>query len=49
MRWSILPMAQVRREGCLARVSFNDARFADGLGRDRFWISAVVPLDPGRC
>ena len=49
MRWSILPMAQVRREGCSARVSFNDARFADGLGRDRFWISAVVPLDPGGC
>lgn len=49
MRWSILPMARVRREGCRARVSFNDARFADGLARDRFWISAMVPFEPERC
>jgi inner membrane protein len=49
MRWSILPMAQVRREGCRAIVSFNDARFAHGLASDRFWISATVPLAPGEC
>ncbi len=48
MRWSILPMARVQRDGCRATVSFNDARFADGLARDRFWVSAVVPTeDPG--
>lgn len=49
LRWSILPVAQVRREGCSAKVSFNDARFSDGLGRDRFWISATVPLKPDEC
>jgi inner membrane protein len=49
MRWSILPMARVRREGCRAIVSYNDARFADGFASDRFWISATVPLGPGEC
>ncbi len=49
LRWSILPLAKVRREGCHAVVSFNDARFSDGLGPSRFWVSATVPLDPGSC
>jgi len=47
LRWSILPMAQVRREGCRATVSYNDARFADGFGPGGFLVSASVPL--GRC
>jgi hypothetical protein len=42
-------MARVRREGCRAIVSYNDARFADGFASDRFWISATVPLGPGEC
>lgn len=49
MRWSILPTAQVEREKCSAVVSYNDARFADGLARGRFWISTVVPLDGPGC
>ncbi|MBT2133554.1 metal-dependent hydrolase [Croceibacterium sp. LX-88] len=48
MRWSILPMARIQIEGCQARVDYNDARFSDGLARNRFWISAVIPTeDPG--
>jgi inner membrane protein len=48
MRWSILPMAKVARDGCRVTVSFNDARFADGFARDRFWLSVTVPtVDPG--
>jgi len=49
MRWSILPMARVERDGCRATVSYNDARFADGLARDRFWVSAVVPTGDRGC
>ncbi|MCB2046569.1 MAG: metal-dependent hydrolase [Novosphingobium sp.] len=28
MRWSVMPMAQVTRAGCMARVELTDARFA---------------------
>lgn len=49
MRWSILPMAQVKRERCRAIVSYNDARFADGLARGRFWNSTTIPLAGEGC
>jgi inner membrane protein len=49
MRWSILPIARVERQGCRARVSYNDARFSDGLAADRFWVSAFVPTDAPGC
>ncbi|MBO9518991.1 MAG: metal-dependent hydrolase [Porphyrobacter sp.] len=49
MRWSILPMARVKVEGCEALVNFNDARFSDGLARNRFWISATVPTGEPAC
>ena len=49
MRWSILPVARVERQGCRARVSYNDARFSDGLAADRFWVSAFVPTGTPGC
>ncbi|KRA83181.1 metal-dependent hydrolase [Altererythrobacter sp. Root672] len=49
MRWSILPMAQVKVEGCQAQVNYNDARFSDGLSRNRFWISATIPTGDPAC
>lgn len=49
MRWSILPMARVTRNGCRATVRFNDARFADGFARDRFWLSVTVPTGGPGC
>jgi inner membrane protein len=49
MRWSILPMARVTIDGCQAQVSYNDARFSDGLARNRFWIAAVIPTGDPAC
>ena len=49
MRWSILPVARVERQVCRARVSYNDARFSDGLAADRFWVSAFVPTGTPGC
>ena len=49
MRWSILPMGQVERDGCRATVSFNDARFAGSFGRNGFQVSAVVPSGARGC
>lgn len=49
MRWSILPMARVKIDGCEAQVSYNDARFSDGLARNRFWIAATIPTADPAC
>jgi inner membrane protein len=53
MRWSVMPMATVRRGRCDARVSFTDARFSRfrtpwRKGGDPFRNEVTIPLtDPG--
>jgi inner membrane protein len=47
LHWSILPMAQVERNGCRATVKYNDARFSDGFAANRFAVSATIPAGAG--
>ena len=49
MRWSILPMARVQRDGCRATIRYNDARFADRQARGSFAITVVVPTGARGC
>ncbi|WP_103728526.1 metal-dependent hydrolase [Novosphingobium sp. HII-3] len=46
LAWSQLPFARVERRGCMAVVTFGDARFSDLPGRSGFTASAEVPVDP---
>ena len=47
MRWSTMPMANVERHGCIAKVRFSDARF--GVPRPGSRFLREVPLTlPGR-
>ena len=49
MRWSIMPLAQVRHEQCRAIVTFGDARFGVPTGRSRLTQSVTLPLDRPGC
>ena len=42
MRWSILPTATVSRKGCVARVRFGDARFANGSTASAFVRDVLI-------
>jgi inner membrane protein len=48
MRWSLLPVARIERDGCSARVSYGDARYGMSVTENRFRRDAIVPLaNPG--
>lgn len=47
MRWSTMPMAQVERGRCSARVLFSDARFGSPRAGDRFLQQALIHV-PGK-
>ena len=49
MRWSILPMAQVVRERCRARVLYEDARFGGRPTIRTMRLSTVVPIAGEGC
>jgi inner membrane protein len=42
-RWSLLPMANIERGRCRARVSFGDARFGRTVADNRFRQTVIVP------
>jgi inner membrane protein len=49
LRWSILPLAQVRQEACVAVVSFGDARFGVAAGSSRLTRQVTVPTGGTHC
>lgn len=48
-RWSLLPMAWVRREKCKITVQYQDARFGERPGMGRLGTYAVVPTGVKGC
>ncbi|MXO58685.1 metal-dependent hydrolase [Altererythrobacter salegens] len=48
-RWSILPMAWVKREKCTMTVQYQDARFGERPGAGRLGTSATVPTSATGC
>jgi inner membrane protein len=48
LKWSILPQADVRLEGCVARVAIGDARYGEGR-RSRLARESVVPIGGPGC
>jgi inner membrane protein len=49
MRWSIMPMATIKRSRCFATVTFNDARYSNGLSRGSFNHEVTVPIKGSGC
>jgi inner membrane protein len=49
MRWSIMPMAQVDRQGCVAIVSFGDARFGVPASAGRLTRQVTLPVAGPYC
>jgi inner membrane protein len=49
LRWSILPLAEVERGRCSARVTIGDARYTDRAGRSRLSRQSVVPTGAPGC
>jgi inner membrane protein len=49
MRWSILPMAQVERGPCRARVLYEDARFGGRPTIRTMRLSTTVPTGGEGC
>ena len=48
LKWSILPQAEVVREGCSARVAIGDARYGRGR-RSRLARESVIALSGPGC
>jgi inner membrane protein len=48
LKWSILPQAETKREGCNVRVSIGDARYGEGR-RSRLARESLVPLAGPGC
>lgn len=48
-RWSTMPMAQVERGRCSARVRFGDARYGRSIAGNRFLREVVVPTGARGC
>ncbi len=48
LKWSILPQAEVVREGCSARIAIGDARYGRGR-RSRLARETVLPLSGPGC
>jgi inner membrane protein len=49
LRWSILPVAEVERGRCAARVTISDARYSEPAARARLSRQAVVPIGSPGC
>ena len=49
LRWSILPLAEVERSRCSARVSIGDARYQDFRTRSRLRHETLVPTGGPGC
>jgi inner membrane protein len=48
LRWSVLPLAEIKRSRCSATVSIGDARYQDFGSRSRLMRETVVPtVGPG--
>lgn len=48
-RWSTLPMAEIERGRCSARVRFGDARYGRSIVDNRFQRSVVIPTGGPGC
>jgi len=48
-RWSTMPMAQVERGACSARVGIGDARYGRSVDGNRFRREVVVPVRGAGC
>jgi inner membrane protein len=48
LKWSILPQAEVFRDGCQVRVAIGDARYGQGR-RSRLARETVMPVGNARC
>lgn len=49
LRWSIMPVAEVALRGCVAQVTFNDARYMNAFSRASFERIVEVPLRTRGC
>jgi inner membrane protein len=49
LKWSILPVAEVERGRCAARVTIGDARYSEPAARSRLSRQAVVPTGAPGC
>ena len=49
LRWSVLPLAEVERSRCSARVSIGDARYQDFGTRSRLMRETMVPTGGPGC
>ena len=49
LRWSILPVAEVERGRCSARVTIGDARYSEPAARSRLSRQTVVPTGGPGC
>jgi inner membrane protein len=49
LKWSILPMAEVSRGRCLARVTIGDARYGEAAARSRLSRETVVTTGGSGC
>ncbi|MBB4859767.1 inner membrane protein [Novosphingobium chloroacetimidivorans] len=49
LAWSQLPIARIERQGCIARVTFADARFSGPTIGRNFEVSASVPSAATGC
>ncbi len=49
LRWAVLPIADVERGRCRAKVAIGDARYSFGSRRSRLGREVIVPLDGPGC
>jgi inner membrane protein len=49
LAWSQLPVARIQRQGCIARVTFGDARFAGAIASRTMETSVSVPSGAPGC
>lgn len=49
MRWSLVPVARVAREGCHAHVTYGDARYGTSATENLFRRDAIVPTHAPGC
>ena len=49
LRWSVLPMAEVERSQCSAKIAIGDARYREFAGRSRLRRQTIVPTGAPGC
>lgn len=49
LAWSQMPTARISLQGCQARVTFGDARYANPLVRGNFQVDATLRTDTAGC